>query len=268
MLVRESSNTDLIDDSGLNIEKFIGDVSSAESMKEFCKGNYDTLIHISGVHDTLVVASIALNAGVKRLILVHTTGIYSKYKAAGEEYRQIDAEIKKQAKEHDAAITILRPTMIYGNMNDRNISVFIKMVDRLRLFPTVNGAKYELQPVWCGDLGKAYYQVMMNPLATDGKDYILSGGQPIMLIEMFKIIANQLGVKNTFISIPFWIAYSGAWLIFIITFGRKDMREKVQRLVEPRAYNHEGATKDFGYAPLSFEDGIKPEILEYISAKG
>lgn len=194
---------------------------------------------------------------------MHTTGIYSKYKADGEEYRAIDAEVEKLCREANASLTILRPTMIYGNMRDGNVSVFIRMVDKLRLFPVVSGAKYELQPVWCGDLGKAYYQVLMNPESTENKNYNLSGGIQIMLIDMLKEIGKQLGVKNTFISVPYGLAYFGAWVIYCLTFKKKDYREKVQRLVEPRAYSHEDATRDFGYQSLNFEDGIQAEIEMY-----
>jgi nucleoside-diphosphate-sugar epimerase len=265
VLVRATSNTKGIDDSGLNIEKYAGDISNKESMQEFCEGGYDTLVHITGIHWSLVIVPAALKAGVKRIVVVHTTGIYSKYKAAGEEYRQIDEEVEKICKEAGATLTILRPTMIYGNLRDGNLTVFIKMIDKLRLFPTINGAKYELQPVWCGDLGKAYYQVMMNPESTDGKQYNLSGGQPIMLLDMFKEIGRQLDVRNTFIPVPFWLAYSGAWLLYLLTLGKKkfDYRERIQRMVEPRIFRHENATRDFGYNPLNFEDGIKTEIEEY-----
>ncbi|NLP21318.1 MAG: hypothetical protein GX368_00615 [Erysipelotrichaceae bacterium] len=47
--------------------------------------------------------------------------------------------------------------MIYGSLDDQNMSVFIKIVDKLKIFPIVNGRKYALQPVHQEDLGKAYY---------------------------------------------------------------------------------------------------------------
>ena len=47
----------------------------------------------------------------------------------------------------------------------------------------------------------------------------------------------------------------------------KDMREKVQRMVEPRAYSHEKAKQDFGYSPLEFKDGVKDEIELYKKSK-
>ena len=164
-------------------------------------------------------------------------------------------------------MTILRPTMIYGDLADKNISVFIRMVDKLRIFPTVNGARYDLQPVWCKDLGYAFYEVMTKWQVTRNKEYILSGGAPIQLREIFLEIAKQLGVKNTFISCPFWFASFGAWCIYLATLGKIDFREKVQRLVEPRAYGHEAAAKDFGYAPAPFAIGIREEIEMYKAEK-
>jgi len=164
----------------------------------FSQENYDTILHIAGISKSLLLVKEAIKAHVKWLILVYTTGIYSKYKAAGEMYRNIESKIYEIIAGKDIALTILRPTMIYGTLEDGNISVFMKMVDRFRIFPVVNGCKYELQPVYCGDLGG-----LMHSKTTENKNYVLSGGGPILLIDMLKEMANQLGVKNTFISIPF-----------------------------------------------------------------
>lgn len=230
--------------------------------QEFSKG-YDILLHIAGIQSSLKLIEPAISGGVKWLILVHTTGIFSKYKAAGELYRNIESKIDELINGKNIAKTILRPTMIYGNINDRNVAVFMKMVYKLRVFPVVNHAKYELQPVWCGDLGKAYYQVLKHPETTQNKDYNLSGGKPILLVDMFKVMASKLGVTNRFVNVPFWLAFSGAWAVYILSLGKVDFREKVQRLVEPRVYSHEEATKDFGYDPVDFEKGIDVEIDEF-----
>ena len=265
--LREGSNTEWLDNCSFDIERYYGSIDTKEEALKYVEGGYDTLLHIAGIQRSVQIVSAALEAGVQRFILVHTTGIYSRYKEAGEEYRQIDAEVTRLCNEAGAKLTILRPTMIYGDLKDKNLSVFIKMVDKLRLFPVINGAKYELQPVWCADLGKAYYDVLMNPEITDNKCYILSGVKPIMLIDMFKEIANQLGVKNTFISVPFPIAYAGAVVLDLLTFKKKHIGERVQRMVEPRVYPHDEATKDFGYNPLEFKDGVREEIEMYKASK-
>lgn len=205
----------------------------------------------------------AVKNNVKRMVLVHTTGIYSKYKAAGEEYRRIDAEIVQMTKQAGVGLTILRPTMIYGTLGDRNIAQFIRMVDKLSPMPVVNGGKYLLQPVHASDLGHAYMQVLENLAETSGKDYVLSGRDEIYLIEMFRIIADELGVERRFVSVPFWLAYTGAVCLYGVSLERIDMREKVQRLCEDRVYPHDEAVKDFGYAPMPFEEGLRQEVREY-----
>ncbi len=263
---RNKEKLDKIEKKSLKVHSFIGESTDNEVLENFC-ANCDTLVHIAGIHWSLPLINCAVKAGIKRLILVHTTGIYSKYKAAGETYRQIDSAIYKIAKENGVALTILRPTMIYGQTTDKNVVIFIKMVDKLKIMPTVNGARYELQPVHCKDLGKAYFDVLMNPDICNNKDYVLSGGKPIMLRQMFDVIAENLGVKRKYISCPYPIAYFGACLIYLLSFTRKDYREKVQRLVEPRVYSHEDATKDFGYSPMSFEEGIVDEVKQYLESK-
>ena len=45
---------------------------------------------------------------------------------------------------------------------------------------------------------------------------------------------------------------------------KKDYREKVQRLCEPRVYSHQEATEAFGYSPRSFQDEIADEVKQYM----
>lgn len=266
LLSRNQEKLENIEKGTLNTYYFSGNLTETNVVEDFCK-DCDTLVHIAGIHWSLPLVQAAVKAGIKRLILVHTTGIYSKYKAAGEEYRQIDSQIYKITKDNNLSLTILRPTMIYGDISDRNVVVFIDMVNKFKLMPTVNGGHYELQPVHCKDLGKAYFDVLMHPEICNNKDYILSGGKPIELRQMFEEIAKNLGVQRKYISCPYAIAYLGAWIIYLITFARRDYREKVQRLVEPRVYSHDEATKDFGYSPVNFEEGIVDEVKQYLESK-
>lgn len=261
--VRKSSNTNVFNNIPLAIELLTGDLKDEKYLEKLCEGA-DTLFHIAGIDKSLLLVEVAVKMGIKRLVLVHTTGIYSKYKEAGFLYRQIEKKIAEMIKGKDISLTILRPTMIYGNLNDGNISIFIKMVDKLKIFPIVAHATYALQPVWARDLGEAYYDVLIRPLITKNKDYILSGGEPILLIDLLKVIETYLGKKNNYVSVPFSLAYGGAWCLYILTFGKQDFREKVKRLVEPRVFSYQDAKKDFNYNPVDFKNGVKEEIEAYI----
>ena len=262
VIVRSSEDTRVLNECGLNIEIFIGDLRNEEFLKMALEG-VSTLLHIAGISFSLDIVRIASKKNIKRVILVHTTGIFSKYKAAGEYYRNIEKCVYNVSKVYGMDLTILRPTMIYGSVNDRNVIVFVKMIDKLMVVPVVDHAKYKLQPVHVSDLGKAYHQVLLNSDKTANKEYILSGRNPIMLSDMFKIIEKKLGVKRKYLSFPFFIAYSGAWVVYLMTFCKTDYREKVQRLCEHRVFPHDEAARDFGYNPISFEEGIMPEVEEW-----
>ncbi len=252
---------------GFNVERMYGDLDDEQFLSEAFLG-VDTIVHIAGIHWSREIAQAAAGNFVRRMIMVHTTGIYSKYKEAGEEYRNIDDFVYMMSKSKNIILTILRPTMIYGTINDHNVASFIKMVDKFPVMPVVNNAMYELQPVHYADLGKAYYDVLVNEKITGGHDYILSGGEEIMLRDMLIEMGAYLSKKMRFVSVPFPIAYAGAWFFYLVSIGRIDLREKVQRLCEPRVYPHEEATRDFGYDPRTFRSAIGDEVREYLRATG
>ena len=250
-------NTDTVLDG--NINKVIIDLDDFNKLNEFLVG-FDTVFHIVNIKKSVNVVKAAINNNVRWVILVHTTGIYSKFKSASQEYIEIEKQIEDLIKDTNTKITILRPTMIYGSLDDQNMSFFIKMVNKLKIFPIVNNGKYYLQPVHQEDLGKAYYSVLINEDKTIGNNYNLSGKDKLYLIDILKTISNKLNKKTIFISIPFSIAYLGGWCVYLLSFTKIDLREKIQRLVEPRAYDHDDAIKDFNYSPIPFEEGIGREI--------
>lgn len=262
-IVRLTSDTSLLDNSGLNVEKVYGDLNNQEFLNG-CMKNVDIVIHIANINYSLNVIRAAGINRVHRAICVHTTGVFSKYKAASEEYKAIEEKFQELITENETKATILRPTMIFGYLSDKNMSKFIRMVDRIRIFPVINHGKGLIQPVNARDLGKAYYNVMMMAEDNVKYSYELSGDKPIMLLDALKLISKALGKRTIFISIPICLGVFLAQIVKIISIGKIDYVEKVQRMGENRNFSHEDATKDFGYDPEPFEIGIKKEVIEYL----
>lgn len=264
-LVRKSSDTSLLDKSGLRIEKVFGDLNNEKFIKQSMNG-VDIVMHIYNIHHSSMVVEAAIDNKVKRAILVHTTGVYSNFKQASLKYKNVEKEVLGFSESPDCPtqITILRPTMIYGDMCDSNMSKFIKMIDKLKIMPVINGGNSLIQPVNARDLGKAFYKVLLSPEETDGKTYNLSGEKPIQLIEVFKLISHNLNKKTFFISIPLIVGVFFAKLLKLLSLGRFDYIEKVQRMAENRSYSHEEATRDFNYHPMSFTEGIQIEVEQYL----
>lgn len=267
LLVRGTSDTAFIKACGLPMELVYGDVMDDACLSAALRG-VDTVLNIFGIiNDPARVARFAAEAGVRRLISVHTTGVYSKYKKASADYIVADAETAEICENSGIALSILRPTMIYGDVDDGNVIRFIRMVDRFPRMPVINGARYPLQPVYRRDLGYAYADVLLAGEICEGRNYVLSGKEPILLSDMLRTIADCLGKSARFVSVPYGLAIVGAWGVYLLTLTKVDYREKVQRLVEPRSYPHDDATRDFGYAPVSFQEGVRAEVESYLAGK-
>lgn len=266
-IVRKNSDTSMLDNSGLKIEKVVGDLNDKKFV-DICMKDVDTVIHIVNIRYSMNIVEAAIKNKVQRAILVHTTGIFSKFRMASDEYKIIESKLQDMIKDDPIKITILRPTMIYGDMCDHNISKFIKMVDKLRLFPVINHGSGLIQPVNARDLGKAYYSVLKLPSEKARNEYILSGEKPITMLDTFKLISKNLNKKTTFISFPLGFGVLLARILKIITLDKVDYIEKVLRMSEDRSFSHGEAKKDFGYNPMSFEDGIRIEVKEYLKEHG
>ena len=261
-LIRKNSDKSIFKNCNFNYEIIKGDLNNEEDIYNACIG-VDTILEIFNIKYSLKVLENAIKQNVKRIIFVHTTGIYSKYKMASEEYKKIEEEVLKKSI-NKVKITILRPTMIYGDICDHNISKFIKMIDKMRIYPLIAGGKSIIQPVNARDLGKAYYDVLINNEKTINKQYNLSGLNEISIENMLKMISKKIGKKTIFIYVPMWMSLLVAYIIKIFTLNRINIVEKVLRMNETRTFKHENATRDFGYNPMTLEEGLDIEIKQYL----
>lgn len=106
-LVRPSSCTDYLKQMLPDVEIFVGEFVRSELLDQALAGT-DTVVHNAGIQTSLPIVEAAARCHVRRAILVHTTGIYSKYKQAGEGYREIDADVARICRDHNISLTILR----------------------------------------------------------------------------------------------------------------------------------------------------------------
>lgn len=261
-LVRSTTKTQRLTESGLDIEIFQGDIQNVDDLERFVDGA-ETVIHIAGIWRTLkLLEAISRVDSVKHIILVHTTGIYSKHKIASDEYKQIERDMQKYL---DAGmnITILRPTMIFGDMRDHNISKFIRMVAKFPVMPEIDHGRGLIQPVNARDLGQAYYKAAMVEKLPQ-LSYNISGERELTIHELLELIGNYMGKKTRFISTPMWLGVFGAKAVKVLSLGKVDLVEKVLRLGEDRNFSHAAASRDFGYQPASFDEGLEREVKEFM----
>lgn len=258
---------EIFNECNLDIEFAVGNIEDEEFLTESMTGVH-TVIHIAGITHSLKIVDVAIKNHVDWVILVHTTGRFSKYKSASEGYIKIEDEIvsHKAFSENGKRIlncTVLRPTMIYGSSGDRNMYRLIGYLKERKVFPLFGNGQNLMQPVHARDLGNAYYDVLMNPEQTKNKAYNLSGKDPITYLNIIKAIRSYLGSNIIIIPLPISFSILAARVYNAMFKNAIITVEQVMRMQEDKAFSHEDAIRDFGYNPISFEIGIREEIDEY-----
>lgn len=261
-LVRSGSDISQIEQSGLRYRLVYGSLGGVPDRQEIYENfldGADIFMHIAGIQYSKELLTAAIKKKVGWAVLVHTTGRYSKYKSASAEYIKIEDEILSWRDK--IGITIIRPTMIYGSVMDVNMHKLISYFNKHKFFPLFGDGHNLMQPVHSRDLGNAFYEVIEKRATTFNKNYNLSGLKPQTYYDIIQTVCKSMGKKIVIIKIPIWLSVLAAQ-IYNLVFGKRAIIsvEQVLRMQEDKNFSYEDAARDFGYQPISFEEGIREEI--------
>lgn len=263
-IVRATSDLSVFKNfNNLDFEYVQGDIENQGFLNEVAS-DVDVILNIANIRFSTLLVETAVKNSVSWLIGVHTTGRYSKFKSASSEYIAIEDKLLAERK---IDLTILRPTMIYGSMRDKNMSKLVKFLDRSPVFPIFGDGSNLMQPVRAQDLGKAYYDVLKNREKTMNKEYNLSGADEIRYEQIINVVSGYLNKKTYLIKLPIKLSYSLSKIANKIIPKFPINEEQVLRMQEDKVFSHEEAKKDFAYSPSSFKEGIKVEVEEYLRGK-
>ena len=263
-LVRETSNTDILDSSGLDFTKAVGDLNDVDFMADNMAG-CDMVLHIAGIYQSINVINAALRAGVQNAIVVHTTGMYSRFKNASADYIKVEEEVLSHRDKMN--ITVLRPTMIYGTSGDRNMYKLVSYLDRHSFFPVFGSGKNLMQPIHAKDLGDSYYDVIRSWDVCANREYNIAGRDPIEYMKIIRTIEEYLKTNTKNVNFPIWMSLIGAYVYNFLFKSAIISVEQVKRMMEDKAFPYDDAQRDFGYSPMSFKEGVKGEVEEYLREK-
>ena len=263
VIVHRKESIDRVKEIHTNITVYCGDLKDSTFLDNvFSSNQFSTVFHIAGIFTSKEIVAASIKYRVNRVILVHTTGMFSKHKKEAAFFVETEEEVKSLLKEKGIDYTILRPTMIFGTKGDGTIERYVKMVAKSPIVPLINKGRSLVQPVYFKDLGEAYFKVLDRPDSTKNKEYNLSGERPLSMLELHQVIEHHLSLKRWNINVPLWMAILGAWLLYCCSFKAIDKRDTILRMDENRDFSHSEAYENFGYKPMSFSDALKESLVE------
>ncbi len=240
------------------------DLNNTLELEKKIKG-YKTLVSLASIGFGSVpsILKACKNNNIDRVIFTSTTAIFTKLNAKSKKIRKL---AEKQIRESNLDWTIIRPTMIYGSPDDRNIIRLIKWIDKYPIIPVIGNGKFLQQPIFVVDLSKAIVNILENE-KTYKKSFNLSGKKALTYNKMILTIKNELKTNCKIIYFPYKLS-----LILFKALEKLNIKlfiksEQLERLNENKNFNFLKAYKAFSFSPIGFEEGIKIEIQKYKNIK-
>jgi|SRR5579859_1242737 len=248
----------LVDRAPIVLARPTSDLSVLPSALEVRTGDLAGPLPLEGISTLIYCASMGLGhvpalvhqleaSGIKRAVFLSTTAVFTRLPSRSHAVR-LDAEAAVEQSSLDW--TLLRPTMIYGTARDRNISRLLRFIRRWPVVPVCGNAMW--QPIYVDDLAAAVLSALDTPGAS-GKAYNLAGAAPLAFKELVRTAARAVGRRVVLLPVPVAAAVAAASLTNVVSV------EQVRRLVEDKAFDFADAAHDFGFAPRSFDAGVRLE---------
>ena len=265
VVVRETTKRDQFKNTPLNLEFAVGDIRDGAFLDRAMEG-CDTVFHIANKEIIRPLAEAVKRAPfVRNVILVSSTIVYSQHYPRLH-LREDEAYCRQLFEKQGIKYLFIRPTMIFGLPNDRNISQFIRWFLKYPVFPIVKHGRASIQPVSRLDVAEAYYSLLQAFPNLEKTEYVVSGEVSMSLLELFRTLCRLAGRNVYFVNVPFPLAKAAVNIVYFLSGKRCDYKEKLERLAEDRAYSHDDITRELGYQPGRFEDRVAP-LIEQIKAE-
>lgn len=197
-------------------------------------------------------------SGARRVVALSSTSRFTKV-GSGDTAENaiaaklIDAEARVQAWAESRGIewVVLRPTLIYGQGRDKNISEMARFIRRFGFFPLLGSAQGLRQPIHVEDVAAACVAALQAPGAAN-RAYNLSGGEALAYREMVGRIFAALGRAVRVVTVPLWAFRLAVAMLRRLPRYRHWSAAMAERMNRNLVFDHAEAARDFGFKPRGF----------------
>ncbi len=146
--------------------------------------------------------------GIKQIVCLSTTSIFTKADSSSETERQqiaiiLQAEnhLTELCAERGIGLRIFRPTLIYGCGMDENISRMAAFIRKFGFLPVAGRAAGLRQPIHVADLAGLMARAIQSEFK-DQRAFNVAGGSTISYREMAASVFRALGKPERLVSLP------------------------------------------------------------------
>jgi nucleoside-diphosphate-sugar epimerase len=205
------------------------------------------------------------NPALKRIVAFSSTSVITKLDSEVAAEREMlrtlagaEQKIAAACEQNNVAWTILRPTLIYAEGRDINITPLSRLIRRFGFMPLVGGARGLRQPVHAEDLAIGAIAAGSSAAAAN-RFYSLPGGETLSYREMIGRIFDGLQQPRRTVPIPAWL-WRAIFGLAKPLFPNANVAMGI-RMMKDMTFDAGPAIRDFGWEPRGFNpvfDKISP----------
>lgn len=195
----------------------------------------------------------------ERIVALSSTSVFTKQHSSdpgeqqtAEKLAQGEREVIAWAESNRIEWVILRPTLIYGRGQDRNICEIARFITRFGFFPLFGAARGLRQPVHAEDVAAASMAAMKQGQACN-RAYAISGAERLTYREMVARVFKAMGRPERYIRIPLSLFRAAILCLRVLSRFRHWSAAMAERMEDDMAFEHAEAARDFGFSPRPFQ---------------
>ena len=195
-------------------------------------------------------------AGMKRLVAFSSTSRFTKQdspepaeRETARRLAEAEAAVEVFCAAHKIAWTILRPTLIYAEGQDGNVSRLAGLIRRFGVLPISGRGEGLRQPVHADDLAAGAIAAAASKAARD-MAYDLPGGETLSYRAMVQRLFESLNKSVLILRLPPWLWGAAFALARPLLPGATVAMGA--RMADDLVFDGSAAARDFGWAPRDF----------------
>ncbi len=173
-------------------------------------------------------------------------------RALAENLRLAEQRVIAWCERQAVAWTLLRPTLIWGEGRDRNISRVAALARSRKTLPLPAFATGRRQPIRSRDVAAALRAALRQP-GSAGKVLDLPGGEVLRYDEMVQRIVTAVAPSTTLLRVPSWIARPGIRLARRCQWIEPAFEAMLMRMGEDLVYDDAPMRTFLALSPEGFE---------------
>lgn len=204
----------------------------------------------------LPAVSIFASKGVRRFVGISTTSVLTKRESVIAEERaglawlaEGEDKVIAACEQHGIGWTILRPTLIYDEGRDVNVTRLAGLIRKYRMIPLAGRGLGLRQPVHAEDLAIGAIDAAGSAAAVNAT-YTVPGGETLTYREMVGRIFDGLGRRRIIVSVPPSV-WRAAFRLAQPLFPRANFAMG-DRMSKDMTFDATAAQRDFSWRPRSF----------------